>query len=289
MAPTRHRQAAHSIRRRARGNPTRPTPCQTTHTRATRHQHQHRQPGDHQSSQQQPTPTSTIHHRGNKYSIKQVHNEEQQKRNQHNHLADNSFSIMITWVAGHMDSTGKEAADELAKAAVEFGSSDKHFLPKFLRNTLPSSLSATKKHIKHITSNDTKRWWKRSKRYKRIRAIDPTLPSKNFLLATSELSRTQTSLLTQLRTGHAPLNQYLHRINRSDTPYCQHCDVPHLLLSCNKYSLHRHKLVTALRRKAHEISHLLSDRKAIYHTLNFLNDTGRFEHLYGDISAQQGE
>jgi hypothetical protein len=55
-----------------------------------------------------------------------------------------------------MGSTGNEAADKLAKAAVEFGSSDKHLLPKFLRTTLPGSLSATKQHIKHVTSRDTK-------------------------------------------------------------------------------------------------------------------------------------
>jgi hypothetical protein len=45
----------------------------------------------------------------------------------------------------------------------------------------------------------------------------------------------------------------------------------------------------SLRRKVHEISHLLSDSKAIRHTLNFLNDMGRFEHIYSDISAKIGE
>jgi hypothetical protein len=65
--------------------------------------------------------------------------------------------------------------------------------------------------------------------------------------------------------------------------------IPHLLFSCNKYALHHHKLVTTLRRKAHEISHLLSDPKVIQHTLNFLHNTGRFDHMHGDISVQIGE
>jgi hypothetical protein len=129
---------------------------------------------------------------------------------------------------------------------------------------------------------------------RRTKAIDPTLPSKNFILATGDLSRSQTSILTQLRTGHVPLNQHLHHIGRSDSPHCQHCpsvieDVPHLLFPCNHYTTYRHKLVTALRRKANDISHLLSDPKAIRHTLNFLHDTGRFTHTHGDISAQLEE
>jgi ribonuclease HI len=229
-----------------------------------------------------------------KLAVKQICTDAHKKRSQHNHPSANPPSITLTWVAGHMGSIVNEAADKLAKAAIEFGSSDRNLLPKFLRNTLPSSISPIKQHIELTTKNNTKQWWKRSKRYKRIRAIDPTLPSKNFITGTSDLSRTQTSLLMQLRTGHIPLNQYLHRINRNDTPYCQHCptsieDVPHLLLSYSKHALHRHNLVIALKRKAHEVSHLLSDPKAIYHTLNFLNDTGRFEHIYGDISAQLGE
>src|SRR5260221_5887276 len=133
-----------------------------------------------------------------------------------------------------MGSAGNESADKLAKAATVFCSSDKHLLPKLLKNDLPSSLSAIKQNIDQTTSNDTKRWWKHSKRFRRIGAIDPTLPLKKFILATCNLSRNQTSLMAQLRTGHIPLNQHLHRINRSDTPYCRHCpgsteDVPHIL------------------------------------------------------------
>ena len=167
-------------------------------------------------------------------------------------------------------------------------------LPTLLRGNLPSSLSATKQHIKAKTKDETRRWWRRSARYKHTRKIDPSLPSKEFIEATSELSCNQTSLLTQLRTGHIPLNQHLHRIGRSDTPHCQHCpgtieDVPHLILFCNRHAHHRHKLTTALGRKAHELSHLLANAKAIRHTLNFLSSTRRFEHLYGDISMSLRE
>ena len=188
-----------------------------------------------------------------------------------------------------MGSKGNEAADELARAATEFGSSDNDVLPGLLRNDLPGSVSATKQYIKLNTKKDTVRWWRRSERYKKIRAIDPSLPSKTYIENTGELSRSQTSLLTQLRTGHVPLNQHLHRIGRSDTPYCQHCpdaveNVAHLLLFCRRHAHHRHRIALALKRKAHDLSHLLANTKAIRYTLNFLHSTGRFEHTHGDIS-----
>lgn len=226
-----------------------------------------------------------------KTAIKRLLNENQRKRRGPHHRETTPVTISLTWVAGHMGSTGNEAADALAKAATEFGSSDKNLLPTFLRDDLPSSVSAIKQNIESITARNSRRMWKRSKRYRQINAIDSSLPSRKFMTITGDLSRKQTSLLTQLRIGHVPLNKYLHRISRSETPFCQHCptkaeDVPHLLFSCTRYAHQRHRLVTALRRKANDISCLLSDPTAIRHTLNFLHNTGRFEHLYGDISAE---
>src|SRR5260370_29826160 len=125
-----------------------------------------------------------------------------------------------------MGSIGNEAADKLAKAATEFRSSNNNLLPKLLKNCLPCSLSTTKQNIEQNTSNDTKQWWKCLKCYRWINAIDPTLPSKKHILATSNLLHNQISLLTQLCTSHIPLNHYLHCINHSNTPYCQHCPIP---------------------------------------------------------------
>ena len=152
-------------------------------------------------------------------------------------------------------------------------------------------MAAVKQQIDKATKRETVTWWKRSKRYKKTKSIDPSLPSGKYVQATAELNRNQTSILTQLRTGHIPLNGYLHRIGKAATPYCSHCpnaveDVPHLLFYCNKYTLHRHKLTMAVNRKSFHIRHILSDPAAIRHTLNFVNDTGRFRHVHGDLSAE---
>ena len=44
--------------------------------------------------------------------------------------------------------------------------------------------------------------------------IDPSLPSDKYLKITNSLNRGQISILTQLRTGHAPINKRLHRIRK---------------------------------------------------------------------------
>ncbi|OCH84712.1 hypothetical protein OBBRIDRAFT_710926, partial [Obba rivulosa] len=92
--------------------------------------------------------------------------------------------------------------------------------------------------------------------------------------------------LVQLRTGHAPLNQHLHRIGKSDTPTCPNCGaeretIPHFFFTCPTH----HQLRTALRRKlgrtALSLRGLLATPTALRHTLNYVNQTQRFASTYG--------
>ena len=219
-----------------------------------------------------------------KRDISRIHEEEKAKRIRQNAMNRPEMEISFTWIAGHKGSIGNEAADELAKQAAEFGSSNNDLLPPFLRRKLPDSLSAVKQQI----DNDTK---KRSKRYRRIKFIDSSFPSSKYIQATSGLNRRQTSVLTQLRTGHIPLNGHLFRINKTDSPHCDHCpntmeDVPHLLFHCSKYAIQRHKFVMAIGRKSFNSNHILTNPAAIRHTLNFVSSTGRLRRTYGDISAE---
>ena len=187
---------------------------------------------------------------------------------------------------------GNETADELAKHAAIHGSSGKNRLPKFLRKELPISLSAIKQRISANTKNETKAWWKRWKRYRRIKSIDPSLPSGKFIKATSGLSRKQTCILTQLRTDHVPLNAHLYRIKKAATPYCPYSPnitetTNHFLFFCHKYARQRHKIILAVKRKAFSKDFILTtDEAAIRHTINYINDTGRFKHALGDIKAE---
>ena len=189
-----------------------------------------------------------------------------------------------------MGSVGNEAADELAKYAAIHGSSGKNRLPACLRRGLPISLSAIKQRISETTKSKTKTWWKCSKHYKRIKSIDPSLPSGKYIKATAGLNCKQTSILTQLCTEHIPLNEHLFRIKKAESPFCPHCPnttetANHFLFFCHKFAWQRQKLVNTVKRKAFSKNCILTDKSAIRHTINYINDTGRFKHILGDIKA----
>ncbi len=130
-----------------------------------------------------------------------------------------------------------------------------------------------------------------SKCYKRIKSIDPSLPSGKFIKATSGLNQKQTSILTQLHTDHVPLSGCLFQIKSSVTSHCPHCpntteSTNHFLFFCHKYNMQRHKLILVLKHKAFSKKFILTDESAIHHTINYINDTGRFKHILRDIKAE---
>ncbi len=50
--------------------------------------------------------------------------------------------------------------------------------------------------------------------------------------------------------------------------------------------MQRHKLILAIKRNAFSKKFILTDESAIRHTINYINDTGRFKHILGDIKAE---
>jgi hypothetical protein len=95
------------------------------------------------------------------------------------------------------------------------------------------------------------------------------------------LTREQTSLLTQLRTGHLATMAYLHRRRLRADPICPcHHGAPetmrHILLSCPKWRHRRRLLHTQLGLAAATSSrHLLNHPKAVLPAVQF------FAHRFG--------
>jgi RNase H len=200
--------------------------------------------------------------------------------------------ISFTWVAGHINSTGNERADELAKEAAEHGSSTPDKTPAFLQRGLPTSISAIKQEINKSTKKWTKAWWMSSPRYKKLKNIDPSLPSDKFQKITSNLNRRQASILTQLRTGHIPLNKHLYTIHKANTPHCPQdsCynateDIYHYLFTCPSYIHARYHLMRTTGKDNFTLASLLANEEMIPLTLTYLNKTGRFRHIYGEIAS----
>jgi hypothetical protein len=74
-------------------------------------------------------------------------------------------------------------------------------------------------------------------------------------------------------------------------PYCPHCphileDTNHFLFHCHKYIVQWQKLVTALKRKAFSSCHILTNPITIWHTINYINDSGCFLQIFGNITAE---
>ncbi|EUC60730.1 reverse transcriptase from transposon X-element protein, putative [Rhizoctonia solani AG-3 Rhs1AP] len=74
----------------------------------------------------------------------------------------------------------------------------------------------------------------------------PGISPRHFLSHSRTLSRSQTTLLFRLTTGHVQLRQHLHRLQLVDSPGCEHCgreheSVSHFLLRCPRYANERHE------------------------------------------------
>jgi ribonuclease HI len=208
---------------------------------------------------------------------------------------NNSTSLEIHWTPGHADIHGNERADEEANTAAEGTTSLRKHLPAYLRHQpLPLSISATRQKLNSQLKDKWREEWHKSPRYSRAKRSFAAYPSAAFFKLTQGLNRRQSSLLIQLRTQHIALNHHLHRINKANSPDCQHCgsDTPetiqHFLLECPKYRYERQVLINKLGRDANSISYLTTVKKAVRPLLTFIHATKRLEKTFGSVLPGNG-
>ena len=106
---------------------------------------------------------------------------------------------------------GNERVDREAKEATKGRSSRTRSLPSFLtEKDLPKSITAQRQMY---DASLMERWWvdwATSPWHGHIFKIDSGMPSQGYRKLVTELSWMQTSILTQFRMGHIPLQKYLH-------------------------------------------------------------------------------
>ncbi|KAG2068146.1 hypothetical protein BDR04DRAFT_1025369 [Suillus decipiens] len=91
-----------------------------------------------------------------------------------------------------------------------------------------------------------------------------------------------------LHTGHTPLCHHLHHIGKEPSPFCIHCpgmeeSVPHFLLDCHHYHHQRHMMTNTLGHRASSLSFLLLDPEANTHLTRYVNATGCFHQMFGEV------
>ena len=136
-------------------------------------------------------------------------------------MRDPAFQLDISWVKGHSDERGNERADGKVKVAAKGRSSHVHSPPDFLSDgQIPMSISTWWQKSDSYLKSTWRVVWAASPRHNRIHRINPSLPSKASCKLTKGINHNQTSILTQFRSGHVPLNKYLHRINKASSLGC---------------------------------------------------------------------
>jgi hypothetical protein len=167
-------------------------------------------------------------------------------------------------------------------------------LPEILRKDLPVSLAALRQILTTSAHREWATAWATSKRYQRLHKIDKKVPSRAYEKLTNGLRRVQTSTLTQLHTNHIPLNFYLFRIKRSDSPDCPHCpgtieDVNHYLFTCPNYEAPHVKLREQAGRKAYSTAFLTNMAKGTRLLLHYINETRRLTPMMGELWGAEDE
>ena len=140
-------------------------------------------------------------------------------------ITQHKIELHLQWIPSHIGLKGNEAADQLAKRGAS--------LPQ------PENPVPYETVCRMVKSNLQEEWlnsWATGTTARNVyRYMNGPRPRDDL----NKLPRREQSIIFQLRTGHIPLNSYLHRIKPLHPSACPLCDAPeetveHLLFECRK-------------------------------------------------------
>ncbi|TEB20499.1 hypothetical protein FA13DRAFT_1586082, partial [Coprinellus micaceus] len=87
--------------------------------------------------------------------------------------------------------------------------------------------------------------------------------------------------LTQIRTGHIPLNEWLHKRKLAESDMCDQCDenkkesTHHYLFACKAFEQHRQKMDKGHKRAKRNLKSIFSSEKFTHILLRYVAATER--------------
>lgn len=178
----------------------------------------------------------------------------------------------LHWIKAHADVHGNDRADHHAKLAAQIPEcSDERIEPP------PPSASSLKRKTASLLPAPVPLEGGGAHR-----AIRDDVPAPTIQRSLARLPRGICSVVVQLRSGHAPLRQYLHWRNHRATDRCLKCRAPesihHYLMTCSRFTFHRQRLRAALSdsKVPFRMSAILSNPRATPHLADFISSTKRF-------------
>jgi hypothetical protein len=133
------------------------------------------------------------------------------------------------------------------------------------------------------------RWakeWEVSPRRARVDQFGDKFPFTAFLGRTNSLTRKQSSMIIQIRSGHFPLNNYLYKIQKINSNGCTQCGedqegppetVQHFVFDCPAHVAARNELTNKIGLNHFSFKDIMADTNRMKALTTFINRTGRLQ------------